>query len=165
VVDSPDRKSVRITRRERDAGERVPIARKAWRDIVHADPELKPDGEDSVRWSGLAADEFCLLVWRDGEIEALDPPPTLVKKMAELAVGFDAVAQGDHGEIYDAKGGSTAALPEAALARAKEIAEKKRRRGPLWRDPLSWQIIAWAFAGLVVLLAAFIMLMVTRRFG
>ena len=56
-------------------------------------------------------DEFCLLVWRDGEIEAVNPPPALVKKMAEVAAALGAVAQGDRGEIYGTQGGSTAPSP------------------------------------------------------
>jgi hypothetical protein len=158
----PERRSVRITRQERSGGQRVPITRKQWRDHAQADPELRFDGEDSVRWTGLAAGEFCLLVWRDGQIEALDPPPRLATKMAAVAEGLHAVAVGDRGEIYHPGGGSSPPVPEDVLARERELAAKNRPGGPLRLDPLTWQIVAWGFAAVMVLFAALVAVIVVR---
>jgi hypothetical protein len=154
---------IRITHLERENGKKVPITRKTWHDYVQDHPELKPDGEDSARWTGLGKDEFCLLVWRDGEIEALNPPPALVKKMAELAAGIGAVAQGERGELYDAQGGSTAPVPSQVALRAKDLAGKERPPEPRRLDPLTWQIVAWGFFGGIAVFATIVFVILARR--
>ena len=109
-----------------------------------ADPELRPDGQDCVRWTGLRPDEFCLLVWRNGDIEAIEPPPELAEKMSALADRLDA----------------TVATADKLLE--TYIAKRKPRDGPTHRDPLTWQIFAYGFSAMALLLAAIVVMMVTR---
>ncbi len=113
-----------------------PISRSEWRECVAADPELRPDGEDSVLWSRLAAHEFTLLVWRDGGIEARDPTPELLAKMERMAHAF-------HAAVVD----------DEELRRIAD-GKPKPRRGPLRLDPLQWQIVAYLSALIVVVAAA-----------
>jgi hypothetical protein len=135
---------VRITRGEHPGGQKHPITRKDWLACYEADPELKVDGTDSIRWTGLRADEFCLLVWRDGDIEAIDPPPELEAKMAALAASLDANIK-THEKLHE-----------------DYLARKQPRRGPTHADPLTWQIYVYGFSAAVLLLVAIVLLMMTR---
>ncbi|HLX25282.1 MAG TPA: hypothetical protein VKR38_18175 [Usitatibacter sp.] len=117
-----------------------PITRSEWRECVAADPELRPDGEDSVLWSRLAPHEFTLLVWRDGGIEARDPTPELLAKMERMAHAFRAAVRDDE--------------------ELRRIAERKPkpRRGPLRLDPLQWQVVSYLVAAIVIIGAAALVL-------
>ncbi|HEY2628556.1 MAG TPA: hypothetical protein VGI57_05480 [Usitatibacter sp.] len=138
---------VHITRGVHSGGEKLAISRKEWRALCESDPELKPDGQDSIRWTESRESEFCLLVWRDGDIEAIDPPPELMEKMAALAARLHA----------------TVAKHEKLLE--DFLARKQARRGPLHLDPLSWQIVAWSSFALIAVFAILVLLIVTRRIG
>ena len=120
-----------------------PITRKVWREFVQSDPELRFDGEDSVAWSGLPRDEFTLLVWRGGGIEARAPSESLLRKMGAIADAFDAVMSDDDGPLA---GTYTTPTPQRAH----------------YLDPLQWQMLAWGASMLLIVLAVGAMYVVLK---
>jgi hypothetical protein len=135
---------VRIARADLPNGVPLPISRKEWRDCYQADPEFRADGEDSISWSGLREGEFCLLVWRDGRIEALDPPPELEQKMAEVAYKLHATIT-THEKLHE-----------------QYVAKTQARRGPTYMDPLTWHMVAYGVAGFLLIAAAAMLLILTH---
>ncbi len=121
-----------------------PITRSEWREYVAADPELRPDGEDSVLWARLAPHEFTLLFWRDGGIEARDPTPELLAKMERMAHAFRAAVRDDE-----------------ELRRIAE-GKPKPRRGPIRLDALQWQIVSY-LAVVLLIVAAAVLYLVARH--
>jgi hypothetical protein len=93
---------IHITRRKFWADKGRDITAEEWLTYIRRDSELhlRPQsGRYFAEWSGGS-----WLDWSHGEIFSKNPHDALVMKMVAMAKQFDAVVQGDDGEIYDGSG-------------------------------------------------------------
>jgi hypothetical protein len=95
---------IHITRRKNWADKGNDITAEEWLEFVKNEPDLKlqpKNGPYFVEWNGPSTLEFAWFDWSDGEIYTKNLDAAITDKMVDIARHFDAVVQGDDGEIYD----------------------------------------------------------------
>lgn len=96
---------VHITRAEYWANnEDRQIALDEWLQFIQSDPELIPmpeNGKYFVIWRSTTKHPEMWFDWNDGNITTKYPDKATLRKMLQIATTFNAIIQGDDGEVYD----------------------------------------------------------------
>lgn len=95
--------AVYITRaRHHREGAQSPIPQRDWRAVIAADPDLGMEDQASIRarWAGPSTVEDPTIEWADGNLFSLDPDPSVIRKLIDIAGLLGGRVQGDTGELY-----------------------------------------------------------------
>ena len=79
------------------------IPAEEWLRYIEQDPELSLagyNGDYFAIWSGPSSYPDPWLDWSRGNIYSKNPDDALIDKMVEIAKKFNAIVQGDDGEVY-----------------------------------------------------------------
>jgi hypothetical protein len=93
-----------ITRRKDWTDKGNDITSDEWLAFVKNESDLKLQPENGpyfVSWDGQSTLECPWFDWSNGQIHTKNPDTAIINKMVTIAKHFNAIVQGDDGEIYD----------------------------------------------------------------